>query len=83
MLSCDGSHESPWFVVRGSEHCAKVKGVAEGDVVALEIEHQGATHQVINLESGPNPIELPKGRRFKIRKITGPRPVATTVEIFY
>jgi hypothetical protein len=84
-MSVDGDHESPWFRARGSESCAKVHGLGEGDRVSLVIDTGKLNqHSVILLEAGPNSIQI-SGMRFKLCKQSGGvrPPVPTTVEIFH
>lgn len=82
LLSCETSHESPWFITRGSEHCIKVRGLSDQDSIAL-ITDTGEANVHQSLERGVNPLkEL--GKRYKIAKIANARPpVPTTVEIYF
>lgn len=83
MLTCETSHVSPWFVTRGSEQCAKVRGLGDEDSVVLVVDRGNEAFSVIKLERGVNPIsEL--GKRFRVAKdsVSQP-PVPTTIEIYF
>lgn len=80
MLVCSTSHESPWFATQGSEQCIKVKGLGDGDQVVLDVEGESSR----DLENGLNSVHgATLGKRYKIRKISGTKPVPTTVEVFF
>jgi hypothetical protein len=83
MLTCETSHVSPWFVTRGSEHCAKVRGLDDKDAVALIVDRGNSAFSVIKLERGVNPLQE-LGKRFRISKDSVAQPpVPTTVEIYF
>lgn len=83
LLSCETSHESPWFITRGSEHCIKVRGLDDKDSVVLTAQMSDGTFSVMELERGVNPLkEL--GKRYKVTKDASAQPaVPTTIEIYF
>ena len=83
MLTCETSHVSPWFVTRGSEQCAKVRGLDDKDAVVLIVDNGNSSYSAYRLERGVNPLkEL--GKRFRVSKDSVAQPpVPTTIEIFF
>ncbi len=83
MLTCETSHESPWFVTRGTEQCAKVRGLSDEDSIVLTAQNDDGSFKIMELERGVNPIkEL--GKRFKLSKDSVAKPpVPTTIEIYF